>query len=265
MPEPLPLLLVEDDPVSRAFLFEVLAEHYRIDAFADGAAALAAARGQRYAALLLDLNLPGLRGPDLLAALRADPDACSQRAAALALTADHDPATRIALHAAGFAAVLGKPLGAARLRAAVAALLADAGAASPSISDGIDGGCSSASPPSGPGTGDDAMLPDWDDAVALRAANRNPAIVDALRGLLRGELPGQCERLRQAVDRDDHAMLRAELHKLRASAGFCGAARLLAAIERLSNARGGRADALDALLAAAERLTAAAAPETMQG
>src|SRR5690606_4279866 len=111
MPELPHLLLAEDDPVSRSFLHAVLSTGHRVDAVADGTAALRQAREHAYALLLLDVNLPGLRGPEVLQQLRAAPaDAASARATTLALTADDDPATRITLLGQGFAAVLGKPI-----------------------------------------------------------------------------------------------------------------------------------------------------------
>jgi HPt (histidine-containing phosphotransfer) domain-containing protein len=68
--------------------------------------------------------------------------------------------------------------------------------------------------------------PLWDEDAALRAMNGNPAHVDAMRRLFRAELPEQSRRIRAAISENATDGLRTELHKLIASAGFVGAARL---------------------------------------
>lgn len=213
------LLLAEDDPVSRAFLHEALAgAGYRLLVADDGGAALALARREPCDGLLLDLNLPGLDGPELLRALRADPAAASRAAPALALTAAPDPRLDPALSAAGFRAVLGKPIAVVALRAAVAALLA-----------GAPVECGRGLPVSAPDS-------DWDESRALAAANGDAAISATLRAMLLAELPQQRARVVGALAGGDRAAAGAELHRLRASCGICGAARLAAAVDALAAA-----------------------------
>jgi HPt (histidine-containing phosphotransfer) domain-containing protein len=69
-------------------------------------------------------------------------------------------------------------------------------------------------------------LPVWDDSAALRALNGSAAIVAQMRALFRVELPQQAQRIVAAHGDGNLVALRSELHKLLASAGFVGAARL---------------------------------------
>jgi two-component system, OmpR family, alkaline phosphatase synthesis response regulator PhoP len=65
------ILIVEDDPTLRRVLCDNLVfEGYRVDAVADGAAALSHARASAPDLVLLDLTLPDWDGLDLCAALR---------------------------------------------------------------------------------------------------------------------------------------------------------------------------------------------------
>ncbi|HEX7110911.1 MAG TPA: response regulator [Mizugakiibacter sp.] len=192
---PTRLLLAEDDPVSRRFLTDALRGlGCSVDAHGDGEAALQAARDTRYALLILDLGLPGRHGTALLAALRADPRAASRDAPAVATSAELDAARRRELLTLGFAAALAKPLTVDALRSMLHELL-------PALVD----------------------VPLLDDDGAA-AASGDAETVRALRRLLAGELDAL------AAELDDGALdgtaLRDRLHRVRAGAGFCGAAAL---------------------------------------
>jgi two-component system response regulator RegX3 len=69
------ILLVDDDPGLRDVVaFTLRREGFDVDEERDGAAALAAARGQRYDTVILDVMLPELSGTDVCRALRAESD-----------------------------------------------------------------------------------------------------------------------------------------------------------------------------------------------
>jgi CheY-like chemotaxis protein/HPt (histidine-containing phosphotransfer) domain-containing protein len=235
------VLLAEDDSVSRQFLSAALrASGLDCEAVEDGGRALQRARATRYDLLLLDVNLPHLSGPSILAQLRAEPEAASHMTPALALTADHRPELQRQLLAAGFAAVANKPIGIDRLQAVLQSVLAGSSAPDePSASDAP-----------------------WDDAGALRAAGGRREIVQALRELMLQELPQQRARIVAALERRDEIAMEADLHRLRAACGFCGAAQLSAGIERLQQMRpldlGGEASRN--FLAAVDRLLRESAP-----
>lgn len=67
------ILVVDDDALFRAFVRVVLEESgYRVSEAVDGAAAIAAVRASRPAAVLIDVNLPRLSGYEVCRALREE-------------------------------------------------------------------------------------------------------------------------------------------------------------------------------------------------
>ncbi|MFN7137336.1 MAG: response regulator [Thermomonas sp.] len=219
------LLLVEDDPASAAFMAAVAsalpAQVQLVANIADGESACAL---QAFDLLLVDANLPDGRGEHLLRLLRER----GLVTAALAHTADPDPTLHTRLRAAGFAEVLLKPITAAALREALRRHL--------------------------PG----ARPADWDDAAALAALGGEAAHVQALRTLFLAELPQQRQRIVRAATHADISSLRAELHRLVASCGFVGAAKLGSAVRALQESLLD-AGALRAVEAAIDELLAPAA------
>lgn len=232
------VLLVEDDPTSRAFLCAaLLALPVAVSAAASCAQARDLAQARTHAAWLIDAHLPDGSGIELLQALRArDP-----HTPAIAHTAARDPAMHERLRVAGFARVLAKPLSVAALRAALLghAELDDAAATRV------------AEPAVGP------LAPLWDDGAALAALNGARPHVDALRRLFLAELPQLRAAVRAALAGDDGDALGSALHRLNAGCGLVGAMRLDIAARGLQAAPGSdlaaaRFDAeVDALLASA--------------
>lgn len=204
------VLLVEDDPVSRAFLAAaVRATPATVDEAAGMQAALAlAGASSDYDLWLFDARLPDGSGAELLARLRA----CHPRVPALAHTAATDAASHAALSAAGFDDLLVKPLPATAVAVAIRNALG---------MTAVDLAGHEAGP--------------WDDAAAVRALNGNHAHVEALRGLFRAELPVIHQRIRAAAAQEDIDAMGAELHRLLASCGFVGAARLARAARDLQS------------------------------
>lgn len=219
------ILLVEDDPTSRAFLqaaTESLPAH--VDGAATMAEALALAARHDYALWLVDAHLPDGSGSGLLARLRAQ----ASSVPAIAHTASHDRGEHDALLAAGFVATIAKPLSAADWLAAIRAVLA--------ADDTSDASDATATNESAETVADLAATPVWDDAVALSALAGNADSVSALRRLFLDELPGVRDALEQAARRHDLDVMRAHLHRLRASCGFVGATRLDTAASMLRDA-----------------------------
>jgi len=218
------VLLVEDDPTTRAFLHAAIrALDVEIDLAASMQDALTQANSSAYAAWLIDAHLPDGSGSELLAKLRqSHPDI-----PALAHTAVTDEAELQRLRDAGFNAAVSKPLPAADWQAAVRTLLAT------------------------------TEIPLWDDAAALKVLGGNPDDLRDLRGLFMGELPEQINTLERARADQNDVAIQSELHRLRASCSFVGAARLAAVIERWQ----AHPEALDDILTGA-RETLAARPYT---
>lgn len=199
------VLLVEDDPVSAAFLRDAAATlPAAVDVAGNLAEALASATAADHHLYLFDANLPDGRGETLLQQLRDRGYATP----AISHTAACDASTRQRLLAAGFVDVLCKPLAVAELH------------------DALRRHLGKPPPPCG-------KHPNWDDDAALRVLGGQQANVDALRVLFLKELPGQRDRIAEAARTGDEPLARAELHRLAASCGFVGAARLAESVRKL--------------------------------
>lgn len=205
------ILLVEDDPTTHEFMRLAL-EALPATVLGARSQAEALAVAQTFDLCLVDANLPDGRGEELLGRLRAR----QPQLPALAHTADHSPALHAALCASGFAAVVVKPVTAAALGQAVRSVLAP----DTPLPQAAVRVCS-----------DD--LPVWDDARALVALGGNPAHLQSLRGLFLQELDGQAAAINAALAAGDWAGAHQQLHRLRASSGLVGAARLQAAAQTL--------------------------------
>lgn len=191
------ILVADDNPLSLDFFCEAIAltGHESI-AVADGSAALAAAREQHFDLFVFDARMPGLGGAEVLARIRAD-KGVNQLTPTLLSTADA-ALDRTAVRSQGFVDILHKPIGLAALHALLARHLPMA----------ADRAC----------TGD--VL---DDALAAEKTGGDASIITALRGLFASELdalPDELDRFSATVDREG---LYDRLHRLDASAGFCGA------------------------------------------
>lgn len=203
-PRPPVVLLAEDDPISREFLASALhACGVAAEVLNDGVQVLEFARTHACSLLILDQNLPGLTGTEILRQLELASRATrSERAPAIAITAAPDELSPQLL-AAGFAEVLPKPITGAAIRAALQR---------------------------------HHQLPVavLDDDAAIAACG-SPDVGRRLRRLfLDQELPAVLAEF--DARRDDLARLRPTLHRLRASCGFCGAPELAGAAAALHRA-----------------------------
>lgn len=112
------VLVIEDDTTLGHALQEFLVEQgYAVDWLQDGAQVCGAVTGQSYDLLLLDLNLPGQSGLDILRQLRAD----NQQVPVLILTARDGVEDRVAGLDAGADDYVTKPFELAELAARVRA------------------------------------------------------------------------------------------------------------------------------------------------
>ncbi len=205
------LLVADDNLLSLAFFREALAP-LDVDTVecADGGQALQLALGGAFDVLLLDARMPVMGGIDVLLRVRAE-SGPSRDAIALATTADNDSPARLALLAAGFAEVLVKPIRLDALRAAIGRHIV--------LRDMQDD--------------QDTAL---DDRQSLAAAGGDRVIAVALRALLSAELEQLPTELAAISSRRDVPALLDRLHRLDASAGFCGVPALVAAGLRMRNA-----------------------------
>lgn len=126
MPSRVRILVVEDDEKSRRLLTDVLAFHgYEVDAAGTGEEGVRSASSAAPAAALLDIQLPGISGFEVLAALR-EPRCCGERLPVVAVTASVMDQDRKKILAAGFNAFISKPVNIRELLATLEGLLAKA-------------------------------------------------------------------------------------------------------------------------------------------
>jgi PAS domain S-box-containing protein len=104
------VLYIEDEPVNALLVQHImgLRPGCELRVAQDGTSGLAAARSERPALVLIDLNLPDMSGHEVLAQLRADPATRALRC--VALTADAMPANVERARAAGFDDFWSKPI-----------------------------------------------------------------------------------------------------------------------------------------------------------
>ncbi len=230
------LLLVEDDPVSRAFMTQALqalpAEMQVVESMA-----AALSLDPDHDLWLLDAHLPDGSGQALLARLRAR----FPHTPALAHTASTAPALHHGLLAAGFDGVVVKPVSVNELLAQVRRLLPGTA------------GAAHAMPPASSGDTIDTV---WNDKDALAALNGQHEHVAALRQLFLAELPQQHDAIVAALRRNDVDAAHQVLHQLKASCGFVGATRLRKAVEALHR-NPGHPDALSGFIRAVRDTLAA--------
>ena len=102
------ILVVEDDEKSRRLLMDVLGYHgYEVSAVESGELGLELLRAGRFDAALLDIQLPGISGFDVLSQLRSGSAA---RIPVVAVTASVLDLDRKKILAAGFDAYVSKPV-----------------------------------------------------------------------------------------------------------------------------------------------------------
>ena len=91
------ILIVEDHPTMREAMRLVLeGEGFDIDEASDGDQALAAVESERPDLVLLDMSIPGISGPDVLAAVKRDPGNSKVRVIVVTATGEEGRAAAMA-------------------------------------------------------------------------------------------------------------------------------------------------------------------------
>lgn len=121
------ILIVEDHPTMREAMRLVLeGEGFDIDEASDGDQALAAVQQERPDLVLLDMSIPGVSGPDVLAAVKNDPGNSKVRVIVVTATGEEG---RAAAMAGGADHYFTKPFSPIALLQAVEEVLGPEGAA----------------------------------------------------------------------------------------------------------------------------------------
>src|SRR5437762_4881565 len=114
------ILVVDDDAVSRKILARLLAAAgYQCHECEDGAEALALVHAKRPSHLLLDFDMPGLNGTEVLKTLRSDSDPAIAQIPAIMLTGHGSEESEVRCLQAGADDFVTKPVNAAVLRARI--------------------------------------------------------------------------------------------------------------------------------------------------
>ncbi len=114
------ILVVDDDAVSRKILAQLLASAgYECRECEDGTEALELMRAQQPSLLLLDFELPGLNGAEVLKSLRSDSDPAIAQIPTIMLTGHGSEESEVRCLQAGADDFVTKPVNAAVLRARI--------------------------------------------------------------------------------------------------------------------------------------------------
>jgi len=203
------ILLAEDNPVNARLVRTLLEKRgYAVVWVPDGAAAVAAAR-DRFDAILMDVQMPGMDGLAATSAIRRADDAPEHHVPIVALTAHALDSDRDACLAVGMDAYLAKPLRASELYA---------------LLDRLTGADPAADPrPTG---ADDA----FDLTGALARVEGDRVLLGELADIFVHEAPRMLAELRRALEAGDAPALARAAHRLRGSiSSFGGRAAMQAA------------------------------------
>src|SRR6476660_4366067 len=114
------ILVVDDDAMSRRVLSKLLmAAGYRCRVSKDGSEALETVHGKPPSLLLLDFDMPGLNGAEVLRRLRSDQDHAIAQVPTIMLTAHGSEESEVSCLQAGADDFVTKPVNAAVLRARI--------------------------------------------------------------------------------------------------------------------------------------------------
>jgi len=124
MPRPASILVVDDDPEMRALLYDVLRnEGYEVVEAKDGSEAVLALRARGFDVIVMDKNMPGPSGLDLLPGFRR----VAPRSQIIMMTAFGDVPSYMEAVEKGAVEFLFKPFRMEEMKAAIAKALASAG------------------------------------------------------------------------------------------------------------------------------------------
>ncbi|PWC52696.1 ATP-binding protein [Azospirillum sp. TSO22-1] len=220
------LLLVEDDPINREVAVGLLSDAgHRITVAETGARALELAERRDFDAVLLDIRLPDLDGPEVARRIRALRDPARAAVPIVAVTANVFAADRVRYTQAGIDAVIEKPIFPERLTHLLFSLTP-------------------------PGTAGRDSGPLLDEAVLERYhRSLGPARFAAIRALL---VEAAADGLPGLGTEPDAGRIEDVAHRLAGAASHFGLSAVVALLRKVEDlARDGQPDAARALAAGA--------------
>jgi CheY-like chemotaxis protein/HPt (histidine-containing phosphotransfer) domain-containing protein len=232
------VLVAEDDPFNRRLAVQILRRAgHEAEVARDGREALSALRRGRFDAMLLDVQMPGCDGFEVVSTLRRRELSTGGHLPVIALTARSRRGDIARCLEAGMDDYLTKPVGAERLLATVERMAA-----------GRPRRESSPPPKPGPGPGPGECPSGLLDPVSLLAAcGRDATLLRSLCRSFRTHAPGLLREARQAVRDREAVRWREAAHRLRGmlSTFSAAAAAMAARLEELGDR--GRLDAATAV------------------
>ena len=196
------ILVAEDNSVNQLLIRRLL-EKAGHDAVlvASGAEAVEKAAAQRFDAILMDVQMPGMDGFAATAAIREQERKEGVHTPIIALTAHALAGYRERCLAAGMDGYLAKPISFTELCEALQ----------------LCGG-------SAPGTEEPPCKPLWDRGKALANSGGDATLLHELVAIFLAEAPRLVQSIHQAVERGDATGLQAAAHALKGELGCLGAA-----------------------------------------
>nr|WP_255635914.1 ATP-binding protein [Azospirillum sp. 412522] len=241
----LALLLVEDDAINREVALGLLSDAgHRMTVAETGEKALELATRRRFDAILLDIRLPDIDGPEVARRIRALEDADRAAVPIVAVTANVFAADRARYIAAGIDAVIEKPIFPERLMH----LLSNAVASRSDDDEDSETGLASADPPTRPAVVEEDVN---EEILERYIRSLGPARFATIRGLLLESAQEGLPRLTAADTPDDE--IEDIAHRLAGAAshfGLTGFVGLMRAVE--DGMREGRREEAQELAATAE-------------
>ncbi len=204
------VLVVEDNTTNQMVATGILDQlHYESDVAVDGHAAVDALSRGDYAAILMDIQMPGMDGYEATAEIRRR-EGTTRHTPIIAMTAHASPGDRDRCLAAGMDDYIAKPVRPRDVAAALTTWGQDADATGPAGVARVD------EPSDSP----------VDDERLTLLRQMNPADESLLPRLVEafvGEVPGVLDEIRAAVDVGDDESLRRGAHQIKGAALTLGA------------------------------------------
>ncbi len=229
------VLLVEDNPVNREVAQLLLEGHgVLVHEAASGLEALDLFELNRYDAVLMDIQMPGMNGLEATARIRAHADARRAATPILALTANAFRADADKYAAAGMNDTLPKPFDEAELLSKLASLIAgvDRPLVELAAPTPAEAPLPAAAAPEAPALPPAETAP-FDLALLHHAARGSTAFVNRILASFQAHTPGSVAALRTAAAAADWPAAAALAHKLRPALRLLGATGLLPWLEAL--------------------------------
>jgi PAS domain S-box-containing protein len=231
-----PLLVVEDNPINQEVARELLATlGYAAEVVRDGAAGVEAVRNGRFAAVLMDCQMPVMDGYEATARIRELESAEARHTPIIAMTASAMAGDRQRCLAAGMDDYISKPVSADVLAETLARWV---GARAPAAGAGDAAGDDHAA---------QAPVLDWQVLDQLSAV---PGLLEQSRTRFLESAHDEISAMRQLIEAGDLTGLRAAAHTLRGASLTLGALRLGEHLQHVEDASAAAPDAVAAVFEA---------------